>query len=43
MGYIGAEQVSATPNRELIARIKNKIQATLARICGETTPAASEA
>jgi hypothetical protein len=34
-GYIEAGQVSATPNRELIARIKKKIQTSLARIWGK--------
>ena len=33
--YIEAGQVSATPNCELIARIKKKIQASLARIRGK--------
>jgi hypothetical protein len=34
-GYIEAGQVSATPNRELFARIKKKIQTSLARIWGK--------
>lgn len=34
-GYGEAGQVSATPNRELIAHIKKEIQSSLARIWGK--------
>jgi type I restriction enzyme M protein len=37
---IEAEQALVAANRELITRFEQKIQATLARIWGETTPAA---
>jgi type I restriction enzyme M protein len=40
---IESEQSLVAANRELITRFEQKIQATLARIWGEATPAASEA
>ncbi|KAB2661047.1 MAG: hypothetical protein DVB32_03630, partial [Verrucomicrobia bacterium] len=40
---IEAEQALVAANRELITRFEQKIQATLARIWGEETPAAPEA
>jgi type I restriction enzyme M protein len=40
---IEAEQALVAPNRELITRFEQKIQATLARIWGEPAPAAPEA
>ncbi|MBK9426368.1 MAG: N-6 DNA methylase [Gammaproteobacteria bacterium] len=40
---IEAEQALVNANRELIARFEQKIQATLARVWGEETPAAPEA
>jgi hypothetical protein len=42
-GYIEAWQVSATPKREFIPRIKKKIQTSLARIWGEDERALPEA
>ena len=36
---IEAEQALVAANRELITRFEQKIQATLARICGEEAPA----
>jgi type I restriction enzyme M protein len=40
---IEAEQSLVAANRELISRLEQKIQATLARIWGEDVPAAPEA
>ena len=40
---IEAEQALVAANRELITRFKQQIQATLARIWGEETPADSPA
>jgi len=40
---IEAEQALVAANRELITRFEKKIQATLARIWGETAPVAAEA
>jgi restriction endonuclease S subunit len=40
---IDAEQALVAANRELIARLEQKIQATLARVWGEEAPAAPEA
>ena len=40
---IEAEQALVAANRELITRFEKKIQATLARIWGEQTPATPEA
>ena len=40
---IEAEQALVAANRELITRFEQKIQATLARIWGEETPATPEA
>ena len=40
---IEAEQALVAANRELITSFERKIQATLARIWGEATPAAPEA
>ena len=36
---IEAEQALVAANRELITRFEAKIQATLARVCGEAAPA----
>jgi type I restriction enzyme M protein len=43
VAQIEAEQALVAANRELITRFEQKIQATLARIWGETAPAAAEA
>ncbi len=40
---IETEQSLVAANRELITRFEQKIQATLARICGEEKPANSSA
>ena len=40
---IEAEQALVAANRELITRFEKKIQATLARIWGEPSPAISDA
>jgi type I restriction enzyme M protein len=40
---IEAEQALVAANRELITRFEKKIQATLARIWGKTSPAPTEA
>jgi len=40
---IEAEQALVNANRELIARMEKKIQATLARVWGEDEPAPAEA
>lgn len=40
---IEAEQALVAANRELIARFEQKIQATLARVWGEATPAVAHA
>ncbi|MEW5926231.1 MAG: N-6 DNA methylase [Gemmatimonadota bacterium] len=40
---IAAEQALVNTNRELVARFERKIQATLARVCGEDEPALAKA